>query len=68
MINEIMQQTQTEITRLFDFYLGINVFRKADQQRTTLVNSERSDLLQILNSILCRLIQILNLYVVNYGR
>lgn len=44
------------------------MFRKADQQRTTLVNSERSDLPQIPNSILSRLIQILNLCVVNYVR
>jgi len=44
------------------------VFRMADQQRTTLVNSDRSDLLQILNSILSGKIQILNLYVVNYIR
>lgn len=44
------------------------MFRKADQHRSTLVNSERSDLLKIPNSILSRLIQILNLRVVNYVR
>jgi hypothetical protein len=38
---------------------------KADQQRNTLVNSERSDLLQIPNSILSGLIQILNLHLVD---